>query len=97
MWASASRAILPGAATAALRDNPPVGDVTNPDYVDLLESLDFGRHLTWAHGTKLRDDEGRLYTEELINYLGTQVDVLEKKGDAVANLKQQPSVPTLLR
>jgi putrescine aminotransferase len=40
----------------------------NPDYVDLLESLDFGRHFTWAQGTKLRDEDGRLYTDFLAGF-----------------------------
>ena len=40
----------------------------NPDYVDLLESLDFGRHFTWAQGTKLRDEHGRLYTDFLAGF-----------------------------
>ena len=40
----------------------------NPDYVDLLESLDYGRHFTWAQGTKLRDEEGRLYTDFLAGF-----------------------------
>ena len=40
----------------------------NPDYVDLLESFDFGRHFTWAQGTKLRDDEGREYTDFLAGF-----------------------------
>jgi len=40
----------------------------NPDYVDLLESLDFGRDFTWAQGTRLRDGEGRLYTDFLAGF-----------------------------
>jgi acetylornithine/succinyldiaminopimelate/putrescine aminotransferase len=40
----------------------------NPGYVDLLESFDFGRHFTWAQGTKLRDDEGREYIDFLAGY-----------------------------
>ncbi|MGD0901110.1 MAG: aspartate aminotransferase family protein, partial [Thermoguttaceae bacterium] len=40
----------------------------NPDYVDLLESLDYGRQFTWAQGTKLRDEEGRLYTDFLAGF-----------------------------
>jgi putrescine aminotransferase len=40
----------------------------NPDYVDLLESLDYGRQFIWAQGTKLRDAEGRLYTDFLAGF-----------------------------
>jgi acetylornithine/succinyldiaminopimelate/putrescine aminotransferase len=40
----------------------------NPDYVELLESLDFGRHFTWAQGTKLRDEQGRVYTDFLAGF-----------------------------
>ncbi len=43
-------------------------EFVNPQYVDLLESLDFGRHFTWAQGTKLRDGEGRLYTDFLAGF-----------------------------
>ena len=40
----------------------------NPDYVDLLESFDFGRYFTWAQGTRLRNDEGREYTDFLAGF-----------------------------
>ena len=40
----------------------------NPQYVDLLEALDFGRHFRWALGTRLRDDQGRLVTDFLAGF-----------------------------
>jgi len=40
----------------------------NPDWVDLLEAFDFGRHFTWAQGTRLRDDQGRVYTDFLAGF-----------------------------
>lgn len=40
----------------------------NPDYVDLLEAFDFGRRFTWAEGTKVRDEEGREYTDFLAGF-----------------------------
>jgi acetylornithine/succinyldiaminopimelate/putrescine aminotransferase len=40
----------------------------NPDYVALLEAFDFGRRFTWAQGTRLRDDEGREYTDFLAGF-----------------------------
>jgi acetylornithine/succinyldiaminopimelate/putrescine aminotransferase len=43
-------------------------DFVNPDYVQLLETFDFGRHFVWAQGTRLRDDEGREYTDFLAGY-----------------------------
>jgi acetylornithine/succinyldiaminopimelate/putrescine aminotransferase len=40
----------------------------NPDYIDLLESFDFGRYFVSAADTKLRDDQGREYTDFLAGF-----------------------------
>jgi len=40
----------------------------NPDYMDLLEALDFGRCFVRASGTRLYDDAGREYTDFLAGF-----------------------------
>lgn len=40
----------------------------NPDYVQLLEMLDFGQRYVWAQGTKLRNDEGREFVDFLAGF-----------------------------
>jgi len=40
----------------------------NPDHVELLEALDFGRRFVRAEGTKLYDESGRAYTDFLAGY-----------------------------
>jgi putrescine aminotransferase len=43
-------------------------EYVNPDLVDLLEVLDFGREFVRAQGTKLYDDSGREYTDFLAGF-----------------------------